>query len=119
MRIECHRVADFFENLRQGYPVFQNTIYINKSLISLTDDPVRAATSVEVVIQVSAVVQYHDRNGEQVGDSLIECAEWCGVDRTTSDGELEGTEAFNRLKAAVCKFAEARDLLVLPGILGT
>ena len=119
MRVECHSVADFFENLRREYPVFQNTIYINKSRISLTNDPVRMSTSVEVMIQLSAVIQYHDRNGEQIGDSLIECAEWCGVDRTTSDGELEGTAMFNQLEAKVCEFAEARDLLVLPGILGT
>ena len=119
MRVECHSVEDFFMNLRQERPVFLDTIYINKSLISLTNDPVRTSTSVEVIIQLSAIVQFHDRNGVLIGDSLIECGMFCGVDRTTSDGELEGTAMFDRLRARVCEFAEARGLLVLPGILGT
>jgi len=113
MRIECHSIEDFLENLRDQ-TVFQKTVYINKTARSLTDEPVRKSTSVEVIIQASAVIQYD--GGE--GDALVECGESCGVDRTTGDGDLEGTNTFVILNGQIETFCDQNGLTIKPGILG-
>ena len=113
MRIECNSVEDFMENLRQGHKVFQDTVFINKSVVSMTGDPPRLATSVLVNIQLSAAMLY-----DGGADALIECGECCGVDRRTADGELNGTATFEQLETTVCEFAEKHNWKVLPGILG-
>ena len=116
MRIQCRTVQHFLENL-QGQHVFQNTVHVDKGLISLTDDPVRDSTSVQVNIQLSAVIQ-HINGGEVDGDSLVDCGWHCGVDRKTADGGLDGTKEFEDLLGEVQVFCKANDLKVMPGILG-
>jgi hypothetical protein len=121
MKIECSAPKHFFENLH-GEHVFRQTVHIDKSLRSLTGEPVRESSSVEVVLQLSAIVQYFNINkdGDDVleGDALVECGWSCGVDRYTGDGGLEGTLELERQVEKVHEFCKKNGLRARPGLLG-
>lgn len=117
MQIKCNSVEGFLMNL-DGQTVYRKTIYVSKSQVSLTDQPFRSATSIQVGIQLSAVIQHFDDDGKLEGDVLVECGGECGIDRTTGDGGLEGSEEFDCLLSSVVSFAKSRGLATLPGILG-
>ena len=113
MRIECHSISDFLINL-DTYPVFNRTIYYNRTIRSLTKDSVRESTSVEIGIQATAVVTYEMEEAQ----ALIECGETCGVDRRTADGRCEGTEVFDNRMEELRAFCQRRGLKLCPGVLG-
>lgn len=113
MRIQCDTVEDFITNLT-GAVVLSRTIFVNNAKQSLNDTgSVREATSVEVGIQVSAVIQF-----DEEGEALVECGETCGIDRLTADGSLAGTERFDFLMRGLQSFCSSNGLSIRPGILG-
>ncbi len=113
MRIQCNNVSEFITNL-EGQKVHQNVVFVNRTKHSLTEQPVREATSVEVILQLSAVIQYPGEDG----DALVESGESCGIDRHTADGELEGSERYNILLRGLEAVCKERGLTIKPGILG-
>ena len=111
MQVECHSIVDFLANL-QDEKIHRKTVFVNRTEASLTDKSVRESSSVEVIIQASAIIQFED------GDSLIMCGESCGIDRTTGDGGLEGTRRYKELLECLGVFCVDNGLVVKPGILG-
>jgi len=111
MQVECHSIVDFLANL-QGEKIHRKTVFVNRTEISLTDKFARESSSVEVIIQASAIIQFAD------GDSLVMCGELCGIDRKTGDGGLEGTPRFEKLLERLEMFCIDNGLTVKPGILG-
>lgn len=112
MIITCHTVNDFITNVRDNQ-VYARTIYVDKSIHSLTNDPVRNATSVMVGIQLSAVIYL----GED-SEALVVCGEEAGIDRRTANGSTEGTDIFNGMYQRVYDFCQEYQLQIKPGILG-
>jgi hypothetical protein len=112
MRIVCDTVDDFLTNVNDC-SIHQKTIYVNKALRSLTADPVRSSHSIEVTIQLSAVLLHDDES-----QALIECGQCLGIDRKTADGELCGTETFDKVLRDVYEFCDDRCLRIRPGVLG-
>jgi len=113
MRIQCNRVGDFIANLT-GQSIHRKTVFINVTKRSLTEQPVREATSVEVFLQLSAVIQYPGDDG----DALVESGESCGVDRSTADGELDGSRCCDEQCHLLEQFCDQAGLTIKPGILG-
>jgi len=111
MRIQCDGHADFLENIR-GQRVFNKTIFVNRSRRSLTDDPPRTSHSVEIILQLSAVITYPDG-----AVALVESGESCGEDCFTVDGKIEGTPVCETRMKRLDRFCEQEDLTVKPGIL--
>ena len=113
MRIQCNDVQSFIANL-EGQTVHQKTVFVNVTKHSLTEEPVREATSVEVFLQLSAVIQYPGEDG----DALVESGESCGIDRYTVDGALQGKEQCDHLIDLLRVFCDQSGLMIKPGILG-
>lgn len=112
MRITCTTIDAFIANL-EGNGVFNRTVYVSESLHSMNaGKPVREATSVMVVFQASAVVEF-----ESDGEALLECGIECGVNRLTADGNTEGSEEKDRIRSQLEDYCKARDLQIKPGLL--
>ena len=112
MIITCDTVEDFFTNLRDKQ-VYASTVFVNKSIHSLTNDPPRKATSVQVGIQLSAVIYLSDDV-----EALVQCGEDTGIDRRTANGSTEGTDVFNGVMQRVYEFCQEYQLQLKPGVLG-
>ena len=110
MRIQCDNIDDFLANVRDQ-KVFNETIFVNRTKQSMTEDPVRLAHAVEIVLQLSAVIVYPE------GDALVESGESCGVDVFTADGKTEGSEICEKRMQRLDRFCEQAGLIVKPGIL--
>lgn len=113
MRIACDTVADFLENIR-GAVVLGKSVYVNQIQHSLNaTGSVREATSIEVGIQLSAVIQF-----DEEGEALVECGEMLATDRLTANGSLDGTERFKEILENLRSFCSANGLTIRPGVLG-
>jgi hypothetical protein len=110
VRIATTSVDDFLANCEDG-KVWEGRIYYERSSRPLNGKTKRDATSFSVVYQLSCVVQI----GE--GQALLACGVDCGIDRTTGDGEMEGTEELNRLHETVMGWCGGRGVSLLPGVL--
>jgi len=110
MRIKCYSVESFLSNLIDQN-VFQKTVFVNRSCVPLGNNP-RDSVSFDINIQASAVIEYDDG-----GQALVECGEFCGVDRHTGDGDDGGTRKQIELYEALVNFCSQRDLVVKPGVL--
>ena len=112
MRIKCDTVNDFVVNLQAADRVIDGKVYIQRTMISLTDQPVRMASSRGIGLQCSAIVESQD--GVQ---ALLECGVDCGIDRLTADGDLSGTETYDDLRDLLAKYVHENNLNLLPGVL--
>ena len=110
MRVSCQRLLDFLKNL-EGQQVYQNTIYVERDVSYLNGTGKRDATSFEVCFRISTVLQYADG-----GQTLLEAAEFCGVDRL-SENTLEGTTQFEELLRQLHQVCAKAGLQVRPGTL--
>ncbi len=111
MRIECRTMEAFLENLK-GESVFLNTVYVDKTKQSLTNDPVRKATSVSVTLQASTVLDFGEDD-----QFLLVCGIDCGIDRHTEDGRLEGTKQLDKYLAMLEEYCKGCGIKLKPGIL--
>lgn len=112
MIISCYTVEDFLTNVTDK-AIHANTIFVNKSIHSLTNDPPRKATSVLIGIQLSAVIYLAEES-----EALVMCGEELGVDRKTANGTTEGTDAFNSVYQRLYDFCQENQLQIKPGVLG-
>lgn len=112
MRIVCETVNDFIIHIKET-PVHLNTIYVNKTVHSATNEPVRKAMKTSVGIQVSAVLCFEDDS-----QSLIEAGETLGNDYHTSDASKEGTELFDAYMQDLYNVCNEKGLKIRPGLLG-
>lgn len=110
MIITCSTITDFLENL-DGVGVYQDTVYINKFWDPINGNK-RTASSFDVSLQASAIIEFGD--GCQ---ALVQCGEDCGVDRHTSDGDLEGSKKQQELFQIVTDFCSGHKLVVKPGLI--
>jgi hypothetical protein len=112
MRITTSSVENFLSNVGVADSVFNNVIYTERSRRHLNGKTPRDATSFQVFFQLSAVLNFADG-----GQALLVCGIDCGVDRTTADGDLEGTARLKELEEQVVGFCTENKLRLLPGVL--
>jgi hypothetical protein len=103
MRIVCHSVEDFLENLKVG-EVFKKTVWVDTTRK-------KESESVEsVVFQASAVLEVEG------GEALLQYGEECGLDYTDGSAETEGTEKANENRGKILDWCATQGLTVKPGI---
>lgn len=107
MIIKTSTVGCFLENLG-GKEVFQKEVFVDSSRTSVNED----GSVADVTIHASAILVYSEG-----GQALLLCGEYCGRDRHTGDGGLEGTAARTRKKTSIVTYCHRNDLAVKPGIL--
>lgn len=111
MRITTTSVRDFTKNLKTGSP-FQGRVYFERSTRPMNGKNRLDATSFEVILQLSTVLEFGD--GSQ---ALLVCGVVCGIDRLTADGNKDGSlEQENRL-IELREFCGSRGWTLLPGAL--
>jgi hypothetical protein len=101
---------DFLKNL-EGQQVYQHTVYVERVVSYLNGSGMRDASSFEVCLRISAILQYKDG-----GQALLEAAETCGVDRLT-ENTLEGSTQFDELLRQLHQACTEAGLQVRPGTL--
>lgn len=106
MRISCFTVDDFILNLKSA-SVRNGVVYVNRIAEPLNGSK-KDATSFDVVFQASAVINEED---------IIDCGEYCGVDRYAADGDAEGTSRLELLYDLLCQFCQDNGLTVRPGVI--
>jgi len=112
MRIKCYDMDGFIENLwGDDLEVHRRVVHVNRNRVPVGDSP-RNPTSFEVYLQGSAAVVYND--GAQ---ALVEYGEFCGLDRMTADGGMEGTTRADDLVRRLEVFCKERSLEIMPGVL--
>ena len=109
MRITCHDIAGFLENLNTCGDVFGKVVYVDVSRRPLGDDP-RKAMKHQVTIQTSAVLGLGD------GEALLVAGEDCGADYADQGGDQGGSDRAAELKAIIVRCCEGRGLVVRPGV---
>lgn len=107
MIIKTSTVGCFLKNL-EGKEVHQKEVFVDSSRTPMNED----GSVVDVTIHVSAILIYPEG-----GQALLLCGEYCGRDRNTGDGGLEGTEARTRKKTSIITLCNRAGLTVKPGIL--
>jgi hypothetical protein len=116
MRVVCHTVDEFLENLytEQNSSILQQTIHI-----SVTHRPLGTSNKNEVVrfvvtIHASAVICLP--NG---GEYLLDYGEDCGHDYHDADEDLSGTNMSDKIREKIVSFCDDRDIKVRSGIIET
>ena len=112
MRITTTTVDSFLANVSSAESVFNDVIYTERSRRHLNGKTPRDATSFQVLFQLSAVLNFTDG-----GQALLVCGIDCGVDRTTADGDMEGTARLKELEEQVIAFCTENKLKLLSGVL--
>lgn len=112
MKITTTTVDSFLNNIASAESVFNDTVYIERSRRNLNGKNMREATSFQVFFQLSAVLIFSGG-----GQALLVCGVDCGVDRTTADGDMEGTARLKELEEQVIRFCTEHKLNLLPGVL--
>jgi hypothetical protein len=110
VRIVTTSVDDFIANLSAGIP-FQRRVWYERSSRPMGGKTKHDATHFQVFLQLSSVLEYPD------GQSLLVCGVDCGIDRTTADGEEEGTAEQVRLVTRLAEYCSMHDLQLMPGAL--
>ena len=110
MKIVTTSVDDFVQNLRTG-SVFQKRVWYERSSKPLNGKTKHDATSFDVFLQLSAVLEFPD------GQALLVCGVDCGVDRLTGDGEEEGSAERSKMIAKLADHCKLNDLMMMPGSL--
>lgn len=110
MKITTSKIDDFIRNL-QDTGVFRSTVYYENSSRHLNGKTKRDATSFEVFYQASAVLEFED------GQALLVCGIECGIDRTTGDGGLEGSNERQRIHERLSEYCQSVGLKLMPGVL--
>lgn len=112
MRIACVDFDDFIENIHEQN-LYNDSVFVSKSRRSLNNGAsIREATSVQVILQLSAIIDYADG-----GQALLECGIDCGVDRLTADGDTEGSATLKDLCDRLKAYCDERELRIRPGLL--
>ena len=112
MRVKCHSVDEFLENLR-GEPadaVLQKVVrvsIVHRPAPGGKDDP-----RVPVVFQASAVIEIPEQ-----GQYLLELGENCGADYLDASQDKTGTLAAEGVKKKIQAYCELNGLEVRPGII--
>ena len=110
MRITTTSIGDFISNLRTG-TVYQKRVWYERTNRPLNGKTQRDATSFEVFLSASAVLEFPD------GQALLVCGVNCGIDRLTGDGEMEGSEERIKMIDSLADYCEQNDLQMMPGSL--
>lgn len=114
MRITCTSIDDFITNLKSG-TIWENRVYYERSRRVLNGKTMRDATSFQVFYQTSAVLEVGG------GQALLVCGVDCGIDRTTADGDLEGTIEQDFLHRKLEKYCSDNErgvrIALMPGVL--
>lgn len=110
MRIQTTTVDDFLANCESG-TVWEGRIYYERTSRPLNGKTKQDATSFDVFYQLSCVLAIED------GQALLSCGVACGVDRTTGDGDLGGTEEQAKIHGRVVEWCGSRRVVLLPGVL--
>ncbi len=102
MRIECHSVVGFLNNLKnfEDGTIFRNRIYVEKTEIIESGNQRTAVYKKDIMLYISALMVFNDDRGE----ALLECGLFCGIDDLTSGGELEGSSKRENYIQAVDDF---------------
>ncbi len=111
MKIMCETVKSFLENVQTLGAVYGSRIFVQRSEVPLNGTK-RQATSFEIALQCATVMDLRD--GAQV---LLLCGEYCGIDRTTADGNRDGTLVWEYLRSVIQVYCLANNLTLLPGTL--
>jgi hypothetical protein len=104
MRIECHSIADFMENLVAIGSVFQNIVYWNYYRRPITN------IKYLVVVQASTVADL-----KEDGQFILEAGEECGEDVKAANGTDAGSNRAESLKKQLADYCASRGLKLLPG----
>lgn len=113
LKITCNTLADFLTNLRESkFSVFRNTVYVDRNSVPLNGTSKRDATSFEIFLKASAVLEFGDE-----GQALLQYGESCGIDRMTVDGEAEGSQRRSSWCDQLTQYCEENNLKILPGII--
>jgi hypothetical protein len=107
MIIKTSTVGCFLENL-EDKEVHQKEVFIDSSRSLVNEE----GSVIDVTIHASAIIVYPEG-----GQALLLCGEYCGRDRHTGDGGLEGTDARDRKKHLIVTCCHRAGLTVKPGIL--
>lgn len=110
MKIVTTSVEDFIANLSLG-TAWQRRVWYERSANPLNGKTKRDATSFEIILQLSAVFESQD------GQALLVCGVNCGVDRLTSDGDTEGSDARLAMIKKLADYCGNNDLQMIPGSL--
>ena len=110
MRVVCHSIEDFLENL-EGCKLHDNTIWA-----SITKNPLdgtkQDAAKFAVNFQASAVKQFSDG-----GECLVEMGIDCGMDYHDTTQDYEGSDAAAESKEKLKSYCDNHGLKLMPGIL--
>ena len=114
MIIKCQSINDFLKNLT-GEVVYLGRVYVDRTLSPANGTSLRDASSWDVTLQVSAILNLGD--DEQ---ALVLSGEDCGVHRESGqyrEGEISGKERADELRTKIIEFCDDAGLKVKPGIL--
>ena len=110
MRVVCQTIDEFIDNLQDREVVF-GTIWLSKVEDPLNGKTKRDATSFQIGIQASAVVQMGDG-----GQYLLEAGEFTGKDYKDASPTQEGTTGFEELKRKIEDVCHQRSWQIKPGL---
>jgi len=105
MRITCHTIEAFIDNLRMG-EVFEKSVWVDENTREISEHKVLCN------IQASAVV-----SAKGGGEFLVQYGEDVGFDFTDGEPQREGSEAVAHRKGYLKECCEDMGLVVRPGIL--
>lgn len=111
MRIVCHSIDDFLENLKSSN-VHRRIVHASMTTKAEGNKPVSQATSVTVFGAFTAILSFTDG-----GSALLEYMEECGVDRTSAPATSEGTDRYNSQLARLRVCCDANGLTIMPGVI--
>jgi len=112
MRITCRNMDEFLMNLK-GVSVYRKSVHFDRTSKPMGDKHQKDATSFEVYLQASAVIEFEDGEGQ----ALLQHGEYCGIDRHTGDGGLEGSDNQTELIQQLEEYCEKNDLVLRPGLI--
>jgi hypothetical protein len=113
MRVVCHTVEEFLENLRDEPSVFRDVVRCSRVFRPVDTESLREALKVEVVFQASAVVDLGDD-----GQYLLEVGVNCGFDyKDGPEPELKGSGNAAAMRKKIIDYCESRGLKVRPGVI--
>jgi len=110
MRISCHTLDEFFENLEADCKLVDNTIWASITKNSI-DGNSKNASQYDVCFQASAVKIFADE-----GECLLDLGIDCGKDYHDASQDYAGSEEASIQKTKLKYFCDERNVLLRPGI---
>jgi len=113
MRVVCHTIDDFLENLQQeSSRIYQRVVWVSRTVNPADDKTKRDAVIFDVTLHASAVVDVDDES-----QFLLDYGEDCGRDYHDATQDMAGSEVADELKARIRKVCDEYGLTIRPGVI--